>query len=248
MMQKAPGKLILLPTPIETTGALEPQAQNFLLTQCEDLTTAPTILVEDHKIARRRWLHWGLPRAMIDHFVLFNEHTEPQISPDLLAQLRQGKNMVVMSDCGLPGIFDPGQALISQCWKNGIRVTSMPFPNSTLLALALSGFPCAPHYLAGFLARDETGRQEALESLFKNFPCGITILDTPYRYGTMLSALSKLHQQHSTLTQGRELFVACDLNTPEQECHRLTFPDLANFCKRVQGQKREFILIIGPNS
>jgi 16S rRNA (cytidine1402-2'-O)-methyltransferase len=185
---------------------------------------------------------------MIDHFVLFNEHTEPLISQDLLAKLRQGTSMVLMSDCGLPGIFDPGQTLISLCWKNGVEVSSLPFPNSTLLALALSGFPCAPHYLAGFLARDELGRQEALERLLRNFPCGITILDTPYRYATLLSAILKLHQAHPALTQGREVFVACDLNTPEQECHRFPFQDLANFCQRAQGQKREFIFIVGPIS
>ena len=75
------GELILIPTPIQDDRPLESVAREMLLKDC--LSTDVLILVEEHKIGRQRWLRWGLPREAIEKFILFNEHTQEKLTPDI---------------------------------------------------------------------------------------------------------------------------------------------------------------------
>ncbi|MFY7994257.1 MAG: SAM-dependent methyltransferase [Bacteriovoracaceae bacterium] len=229
------GKLILVPTPIHESLPLEPVAQSMLLENALDEKTI--IAVEEHKVGRQRWLKWGLPRESIEHFVLFNEHTSLKEIPELLKKLKAGFNIYLMSDGGLPAFCDPGQKLIESCHKQGIKVTSTPFPNSIALAVSLSGFPHDTFYFAGFIPLKSPEREESLKRLAQSPEMSI-LMDTPYRLSKILSELQEQLSPH------REIFLASDLNSPEELLLRGPVQTIINSLK--PSEKREFILLIAP--
>src|SRR5690242_20457626 len=112
--------LILVPTPLQDDLPLESVALERL--KADALKDNIVLLVEEHKVARQRWLKWGLPREAIEKFVLFNEHTQKETLPEVLKKLKAGNDVYLLSDCGLPAFCDPGQVLVDACHKQRIKV------------------------------------------------------------------------------------------------------------------------------
>ncbi|MEI8346044.1 MAG: hypothetical protein WCG27_01155, partial [Pseudomonadota bacterium] len=90
LLVKFPGQLTLIPTPLDPQTPLEPVALGLLQTATSVEKEKSIIAVEEHKPARQRWIHWGLPREAIDTFVLYNEHNAPQSAQELLPKLQEG--------------------------------------------------------------------------------------------------------------------------------------------------------------
>ena len=227
------GTLTLIPTPIHDPLPLEPVALELLKRVATDPDTL--ILVEELKVARTRWIAWGLPRETIARFQTLNEHDRDRSTTAVLKELQSGKSAVLLSDCGLPAFCDPGQELVDACHQQGIRVTSTPFPNSIALALALSGFPHRRFLFAGFPPADAAGRKSELERLSR-IEDTIVTLDTPYRFRALLEDLS-----HSAL-KGRTLFIATALNSPEERLFRGPASRLLEETRHLE--KPEFVLLI----
>ena len=114
------GKLTLIPTPISEDYMLHPEA---VLSLRNAFDQKEIILVEDHKIARRRWLKWGLPREAIETFELYNEHNQKSSIPQIIESLKKGRNVYLMSDCGIPAFCDPGEALVDARHQAKIIIT-----------------------------------------------------------------------------------------------------------------------------
>jgi 16S rRNA (cytidine1402-2'-O)-methyltransferase len=223
-------KLYLIPTPIDDESPLEPVALARLHKAVLD---NDIIAVEDPKPGRRRWLHWGLPRESIENFVHYNEHSRDQELSRIIDYLKNGKNVFLMSDGGLPAFCDPGVELVNACHNNGIEVTSTPFCNSISLAVALSGFKLDQFLFCGFIPAKKELREESFQKLKKEHK-SLVIMDTPYR-------LTKTIEDVARHFPERKVFLALNLNHPNQELLRGR-PSLLQ--KKVKGQKAEFILII----
>lgn len=231
------GKLVLVPTPIHEALPLEPVALSLL--QADALKENTIIAMEEHKVGRQRWLKWGLPRESIETFVLFNEHTSDKEIPELMKKLKAGFTVYLMSDGGLPAFCDPGQKLIEACHKQRIKVTSTPFPNSIALAVSLSGFAHDTFYFAGFIPLKSPEREQAFKRLSQSKEMSI-LMDTPYRLGKVLGEL----KEH--LAPQREIFLASDLNAPEELLLRGSVDSVIKSLN--PSEKREFILLIAPVS
>lgn len=227
--------LTLVPTPIHESLPLEPVALSLLQKEC--LLPEIGILVEDHKVARTRWLFWGLPREAIARFDLLNEHTQAEKTASLIKAMKQGTRFYLLSDSGLPAFCDPGQALVNACHDSKLKVTSTPFPNSIALAVALSGFRHDRFYFAGFLPANGDERKRELERLAK-FAEMLILMDTPYRMNSLLKDLAG-----STLKK-RTCFLAVNLNQSEEFLIRGDISTLVT-CAETLG-KQEFILVIAP--
>ena len=157
------GSLILIPTPIDDRSELEPTAKAMLK---EALEKKDIICVEELKEGRRRWIRFGLDKAAIEDFVLYNEHTRDGIREDLIRSLKEGRNVYLMSDCGLPAFCDPGADLVSRCHDLEIKVTSAPFANSIALAVALSGFDHSRFIFEGFISAKKDIRMKEICLLY----------------------------------------------------------------------------------
>ena len=233
------GTLTLIPTPLSETGELEPVAFALLNHAASSLEEKENsiFVIEDLKPGRRRWLQFKLPRETVDHFVLYNEHTANTVSKELLSQLQSGKNVFLMSDGGLPAFYDPGVELVKMCHQNHIRVTSTPFFNSVILALALSGFNHKKFWFEGFLPLDNAERTNTLKKLLTQKHTSI-LMDTPYR---LKRVLEELLESWGSNTTSKKIFVAMDLNSDTEELRigspRELLSSISNF-------KREFVLVI----
>lgn len=230
------GELVLVPTPIQEDHPLETVAHERL--QSDALKENIIICVEEHKVGRQRWLKWGLPREAIDKFVLFNEHTQEKIQGELIRELKSGKTIYLLSDCGLPAFCDPGQLLVDACHRNKIRVTATPYPNSISLALALSGFSHQSFIFSGFIPIKEPERSDWMKKELKR-PETLIWMETPYRLKKLLEELDKSKLE-------REIFLGCDLGGSQELLLRGSASVLL---KKLEGQdKREFVLIIAPKA
>jgi 16S rRNA (cytidine1402-2'-O)-methyltransferase len=227
-------ELILVPTPISDDLPLEPVALEFLKGDC--LKEEVILLVEEHKVARQRWLKWGLPREAIEKFQLYNEHTSSQMKLEVMKELKKGKKVYLMSDCGLPAFCDPGQNLVDVCHKNRVKVTSTPFPNSIALAIALSGFSHARFTFSGFVPVKEPDRSEWMKAELKR-PETLVWMETPYRLKKLMEDLVKSGVK-------REIFLAMDLGSTHEKLLR---GNSVQLLKEIgESEKREFVMVVAP--
>ena len=226
-------RLTLIPTPLEESLPLETTALELL--KSGGLQDDVLLLVEEHKVARQRWIKWGLPREAIDRFVLFNEHTQEELRSEIIQKLKLGKSAFLLSDGGLPAFCDPGQKLVRDCHLNGIHVTSTPFPNSVMLALALSGIDHSRFTFAGFLATDSSERKKELDQLASRNET-VIIMDTPYRVNALITDLS------SSRLKSRKFFFAANLNKSDESIFYGAFSELQKFVTHLH--KPEFVLVI----
>lgn len=229
------GTLYLIPTPIDEQNMLNVEA--FELLNKYALDENSIIVVEDLKPARKRWIHFKLPREAIERFRQLNEHNTQNSSLELITELKNGKNVFIMSDGGLPAFCDPGKDLVYQCHKNRIKVTATPFFNSVILALALSGLDHDEFYFQGFLPKDSDDRKKVIEKLASTKITTI-VMDTPYRLKRLLEEILEC----KSFT--KEIFLALDLNSSTEELYLGTADKIL---KTVTDFKREFILIVGPH-
>jgi 16S rRNA (cytidine1402-2'-O)-methyltransferase len=227
-------ELILVPTPISDELPLETVALELL--KADALKENVVLLVEEHKVARQRWLKWGLPREAIEKFELYNEHTSDKMKDEVMKKLIAGKKVYLMSDCGLPAFCDPGQNLVDLCHKRGIKVTSTPFPNSIALAVALSGFSHQRFSFSGFVPVKEPDRDNWIKAELKR-PETLVWMETPYRLKKLMDDLVKSGTK-------REVFLGMDLGNSNEKLLRGPAGSLMK--QLLEGEKREFVLIIGP--
>lgn len=226
------GILTLIATPIDEESMLDTKAFRVLHQASLDYAKNK-FLIEDQKPCRRRWVHFGLGRDAIEQFIEYNEHTQKEKIPNIIADLKKGINYFLMSDGGLPAFCDPGQLLVRACYENGIKVTCTPHSNSISLAIALSGIDCSQFFFAGFLSKENHDRSNRLLEL-KNMNVPIVLMDTPYR-------LKKLLEEIVTHIPERKIFLGLDLNSPSEE---LYYAKAQKILGKVTEFKREFIIIV----
>lgn len=239
--------LWLVPTPIDPESRLSVEAHALLLSASENPERS-CVIVEELKEARRRWLDWGLPRDPISRFRVLNEHSKPEEHGEILALLKSGQDVYLMSDAGLPAFCDPGQGLVDLCHRAKIRVRSAPISNSVVLAIALSGFPSERFVFEGFLPRAQETRSQAIQRALVD-PRMVVFMDTPYRFTSLVHEVAAAAK---TLRQGaRWACLAAELNSTAERVLRAPLSMIeadthAAIQKAELPKKAEFVLVIAP--
>ena len=134
----------------------------------------------------------------------------PDLSP-LLAPMRAGHDLGLISEAGLPAVADPGAALVQAAHTAGLAVVTLPGPSSLLLALAASGLNGQSFAFVGYLpveASARAARLRELEALSRKAQQTQLLIETPYRNAAMLEAMLA-HLQPTT-----RLSVSCGLTAP----------------------------------
>ena len=134
----------------------------------------------------------------------------PDLKP-LLAPLREGHDLGLISEAGLPAVADPGAALVQAAHAEGVNVVALPGPSSLLLALAASGLNGQSFAFVGYLPVDAAGRAarlHELEALSRKAQQTQILIETPYRNAAMLEALL------AHLQPGTRVSVSCGLTAP----------------------------------
>ena len=141
------GKLFIVPTPI---GNLE----DMTLRAIRILKEVDLILAEDTRTSGKLLKHFEVGTHMHSHHM----HNEHKTVDNLIARLKAGETIALISDAGTPAISDPGFLLTRACVENGITVECLPGATAFVPALVNSGLPNDKFIFEGFLP-DKKGRQ-----------------------------------------------------------------------------------------
>src|SRR3989339_1944817 len=140
------------------------------------LSEVDLIAAEDTRHTKTLLQRYNINTPMTSYHK-FNIRAKTQYLVELL---KQGKNMALVSDAGMPGISDPGEEIIRASVDQGIRVEVIPGPSAAIAALAVSGLPTDNFTFEGFLPRKPGKKRKLLEKLQSEGRTAI-IYESPYR-------------------------------------------------------------------
>ena len=225
-----PGVLFVVATPIGNLADASPRCvdtlRNAHLVACEDTRTTRVLLTR-HGIAAR--------------VVALHDHNERRAAAGLIAALREGKNVALVSDAGTPALSDPGAFLVAEAHRAGIRVSPVPGPSAAAAAVSASGFPAEQFFFCGFLPAKGGARRKALEALEGPWP--VVIYEAPHRIAGTLADLK------ARFGDAREILIARELTKKFEEVVRLPLGEApAWLAARAERGKGEFVLVLQPGA
>ncbi len=223
--------LVLVSTPIGNLGDISSRARDALagsdLILCEDTRHSARLLAAIGATARTEPLHD------------FNE--EARIAP-VLAMLRAGRRIALISDAGTPLVSDPGYRLVRAAIAAGIPVGAIPGPNAAVMALVLSGLPPQPFLFLGFPPPRSAARRAAFGTLRAAERAGLTATliwhEAPHRLAETLADMAFSFGP-------RAAAVARELTKHFEEVRRGTLTELAAFYASNQA-RGEITVLVGP--
>jgi 16S rRNA (cytidine1402-2'-O)-methyltransferase len=168
------GTLWIVGTPIGNLGDLGPRA-------AEVMAAVDVVAAEDTRRTGRLLQGLGLKRPMVSLF----EGNERERTEELLARLRHGDDVAVVTDGGMPSVSDPGFRIVRACADEGIAVRVVPGPSAAIAALVVSGLPTDRFAFEGFLPRKSGDRITRLEEL-RGDPRTLVVFESPLRVETLL--------------------------------------------------------------
>lgn len=189
------GRVVLAATPLGN-----PADASTRLRQA--LSEAPVIAAEDTRRLRR--LADDLGASPSGRIVSYFEGNERERLPVLLDALRDGQDVLVVTDAGMPSVSDPGYRLVAAAVGEGIEVTVLPGPSAVLGALAVSGLPVDRFCFEGFPPRKAAVRDAAFGQLAAE-PRTMVFFESPHRLGATLAALAAAFGPYRPAAVCREL-------------------------------------------
>lgn len=179
-MTKACGVIYLVPVPIGNLG-------DITLRALELFKQASLIACEDTRKTSFLLSHYQIPVPKLISFHKFNERQRESI---LFEHLEAGKDLVIVSDAGSPGISDPSEKLVELAISRGIKVFALPGANALIPAVTTAGFRTQQFQFIGFLPSDNAKRRQKLKELAQ-YPYPSIIYESPHR---LREALAELHE------------------------------------------------------
>ena len=226
-METPPGTLFVVATPIGNLGDLAPRA-------VEVLRGADVIACEDTRVTGKLKGRFGITTPLVSH----HEHNERARTPALVARLKAGESIALVSDAGSPLVSDPGFLLVRAAREAGLRVRTIPGPSAVLAALAVSGLPPQPFTCFGFAPARRGARRERFFDQVAAAPGSVVLFESPARTARLLRDLAeRLGPRQTSLS--REM-------TKLHEDHWFgTLDELAARAEK-QPPRGEVTLVVGP--
>lgn len=229
MEQHKTGTLYLCATPI---GNLEDITYRVLRT----LKEVDLIAAEDTRNSIKLLNHFDIKTPMTS----YHEYNKIDKAYQLVAKMREGKNIALITDAGTPGISDPGEDIVRICYEEGIPVTSLPGAAACITALTMSGLPTRRFAFEAFLPKDKKEHQAVLEEL-KTETRTIIIYEAPHHL------VRTLQELHDTLGGDRRLTICRELTKRHEEKLQMTLADSLSYYE-VNEPRGEYVLIIAGRS
>jgi len=224
------GRVVLAATPLGNPG----DASSRLVAA---LSGTPVIAAEDTRRVRRLCTDLGVTPS--GRIVSFFDANETSRVPALLDTLRDGADVLVVTDAGMPSVSDPGYRLVAAAVEAGLEVTVLPGPSAVTTALAVSGLPVDRFCFEGFLPRRPGERRRALTALASE-PRTLVFFEAPHRLAVALADLV------DAFGADRPAAVCRELTKTYEQVRRGTLAELATWAAGdVRG---EITLVIGGAS
>ena len=191
------GKLYLCATPI---GNLD----DITLRVLNTLKEVDLIAAEDTRHSIKLLNHFDIKTPMTS----YHEYNKVEKARYLVDKLKEGTNIALITDAGTPGISDPGEELVKQCYEAGIELTSLPGPAACITALTISGMATRRFAFEAFLPPDKKEKQRILEEL-KQETRTMILYEAPHRLVRTLEELMEALGDRN-ITICRELTKKCE--------------------------------------
>ena len=198
--------LYVLATPIGNLEDLSARALRIL-------REVDAVVSEDTRTTLKLLTHFGIRKPTIAYF----QHSPPRRLEEILARLKKGENLALVTESGTPGVSDPGSRLVDAAFREGVKVSSIPGPSAVAAAASVSGFGTDAFAFAGFLPRKPGKRRKALQKLAA-LEMTLLVYESPHRVAatledmlatlgdrplTICRELTKIHEEVTRTTIGR---------------------------------------------
>lgn len=218
------GTLYLCATPI---GNLDDITVRCL----ETLKNCDLIACEDTRHSLKLLNHFNISKPLTSYF----EHNKKEKGLYLVEELKQGKNIALVTDAGTPAISDPGEDLVKLCIEEGIRVVPIPGCVAFINALIISGQYTGRFAFEGFLSMNKKSRREHLESAAKDTHT-LIFHEAPHKLTRTLSDMLKFFGN-------RRISIVRELTKIHEECFYTSIEQAIEYYSENQ-PKGEYVLVV----
>lgn len=222
------GKLYLCATPI---GNLD----DITLRVLKTLQEVDLIAAEDTRHSIKLLNHFDIKMPMTS----YHEFNKVEKARYLVEKMREGTNVALITDAGTPGISDPGEELVKQCYEAGIELTSLPGPAACITALTISGMATRRFAFEAFLPSDKKEKKRILEEL-ENETRTIILYEAPHR---LQRTLGELYEALGD----RRISICRELTKKYETVFRTTFSEAIKFYE-TEEPKGECVIVIEGKS
>ena len=219
------GVLYVVATPI---GHLD----DITLRALKILKTADGIAAEDTRRTGRLLAHHNIKARLIS----YHEHNEQRRTPQLLARLRDGQTLALVSDAGTPTLSDPGFILVREAAAAGIQIRPVPGASAAVAALSVSGLPTDAFVFLGFPPRKPNRLKQHLASLNRD-PRTLIWYESPRRLKGFLTVLLQI-------LGDRPAVIGREMTKRYEEFLRGTISQLTNRLEARDDLKGEITLLV----
>lgn len=222
----APG-LYITATPIGN-------ARDISLRALDILRGCDGIVAEDTRVTAKLLAIYGIAKPLS----AYNDHNAARERPRLLARLREGGRLALVSDAGTPLVSDPGFKLVREALAENVSVHAIPGASAPLAALALAGLPTDRFLFAGFLPSKQGERRAVLEDL-KGLRASLVFFESAQRLAESLADMAQVLGPRAAAV-GREL------TKLHEEMRRGDLEALAAHYAEEGPPRGEVTLVVGP--
>jgi len=209
-------------------------ARDITLRALDVLSHCDLIAAEDTRVSAKLLAIHAISRPL----TAYNDHNGARERPKLIARLKHGARIALISDAGTPLVSDPGYKLVREALAEGVAVHAIPGASATLTALALAGLPTDRFLFAGFLPTKNGERGSALSGL-KNVRATLIFFESAQRLGKSLTQMSEVLGE-------RAVVVTRELTKLHEEVRRGTLHFLASQYASESPPKGEVTILVGP--
>jgi 16S rRNA (cytidine1402-2'-O)-methyltransferase len=222
----APG-LYLVATPIGNLADITLRALTVL-------GSVDRIFCEDTRVTRKLLARYAISTKL----AAYHDHNAEHVRPVVLAALRRGERIALVSDAGTPLISDPGYKLVRAAIAEGLAVTAVPGPSAALTALILSGMPPEAFLFVGFLPPRQTARRRVL-ARWAAVAATLVFYESTPRLAEALADMAEVFGN-------RAAAVARELTKLHEEVRRGRLANLADYYQSYDPPRGEAVVVVGP--
>lgn len=218
------GTLFIVGTPI---GNLK----DITLRAIEVLGEADIIACEDTRVSSVLLKAYDIKKPLYSYY----KHKEKEGSEKLIGELKNGKNVALITDAGMPSISDPGAILVNEAKKEGIKVTVVPGATAVASAIALSGIISTGFSFLGFLPEKRKDKTDMINP-FKFSPLPLVFYCSPHNINDDIAFLA-------SELGNRKAYAVKELTKLYENVYEF---DLAGGA--IENPRGEFVLIVEGNT
>ena len=229
-MSNQSGVLYVVATPIGNLEDMTERARRVL-------SEVDLIAAEDTRHSKKLLLHLGINTPMC----AYHDHNEHRIAAGIIAQIKEGRNVALISDAGTPLIHDPGYQLVKLANEHGIKLVPVPGASAVIAALSVAGLATDRFIFEGFLPEKQQARRKRLQALARETRT-LVFYEAPHRIVAFMQDIV------DTFGADRQACIARELSKYYETIKNDTLGTLSNWLQsETTQQKGEFVIVVQGN-